>query len=102
MAEHLKQCRRIIISNENLPLLGTRYSYVDYEEFFEKAFAPLEISDEELLTIPETIEQKQEEPAEEEEPQDEGGDDFGDDLFFEDTNNESDRGGFDFDEDFYR
>lgn len=102
MAEHLKQCRRIIISNENLPLLGTRYSYVDYEEFFEKAFAPLEISDEELLTIPETIEQKQEEPAEEEEPQDEGGDDFGDDLFFEDTNNESDNGGFDFDEDFYR
>ena len=42
------------------------------------------------------------EPAEEEEPQDEGGDDFGDDLFFEDTNNESDNGGFDFDEDFYR
>ena len=52
MAEKLKGCRRIIISDENLKLLGTKYSYVDYEDFFEKAFAPMQISDEQLLNIP--------------------------------------------------
>lgn len=53
MAERLRGCRRIIISEENLKMLGTRYSYVEYEEFFEKSFAPLEISNEQLLNIPE-------------------------------------------------
>jgi tetratricopeptide (TPR) repeat protein len=56
MAERLKGCRRIIISEENLKMLGTRYSYVDYEDFFEKSFAPLQISNEELLNIPEGVE----------------------------------------------
>lgn len=58
MAKLLKGCRRIIISEENLKLLGTRYSYVDYEQFFEKSFAPLRISDEPLLNIPAGIEQQ--------------------------------------------
>lgn len=53
MAARLRGCRRIIISEENLKMLGTKYSYVDYEEFFERSFAPLQISDEQLLNIPE-------------------------------------------------
>lgn len=60
MAERLKGCRRIIISEENLKLLGTRYSYVEYERFFEQSFAPLQITDEQLLTIPEGLEQREE------------------------------------------
>ncbi len=63
MAARLSGCRRIIISEENLKMLGTRYSYVDYEEFFERSFAPLKITDEELLNIPESIGQPAEEPA---------------------------------------
>lgn len=56
MAERLKGCRRIIISEENLKMLGTRYSYVEYEDFFEKSFVPLQISNEELLNIPDGVE----------------------------------------------
>ena len=61
MAARLNGCRRIIISENNLKMLGTRYSYVDYEEFFERSFVPLEISDEELLNIPEAVETPKEE-----------------------------------------
>ena len=53
MRPHLSHCRRLIISQQNLSLIGTRFSYNDYDEFYEKTFAPLTISDEQLLTIPE-------------------------------------------------
>jgi hypothetical protein len=102
MAEKLQKCHRIIISNDNLKLLGTKYSYRDYEQFFEEAFAPLPISNEELLSIPETIIQKEETGNETENTKDDEEEDFVDDLFFENTNTESDNGGFDFEEDFYR
>ena len=95
MAARVKGCRRIIISQENLPLLGTKYSYVDYEKFFDDALAPIDISKEQLLNIPESVEQEQEEePAGEPagnteyqdnfnntEPQYNGGFDFGDDFY---------------------
>ena len=55
----VRQCRSIVISDHNLSLIGTRYSYQDYDEFYERTFAPLTISDEELLQIPETIEQEE-------------------------------------------
>lgn len=35
------KARPIIISNENIPLIGTKYSYNDYDEFYVKNFAPL-------------------------------------------------------------
>lgn len=91
MANRLHGCRRIIISEENLKLLGVRYSYTDYEKFFEYAFAPLRISDEQLLNIPESVEQQQEPSSDEEESTDDGTD-----------YPQEDDGGFDFDEDFYR
>jgi tetratricopeptide (TPR) repeat protein len=51
----LRPCRRIVISEVNLRLIGTRYSYNDYEEYYERTFMPLEISNEELLQIPEEV-----------------------------------------------
>ncbi|UKK48979.1 tetratricopeptide repeat protein [Prevotella sp. E9-3] len=57
----IHKCRCIIISDHNLSLIGTRYSYQDYDEFYQRTFAPLTISNEELLEIPEVIEQPDEE-----------------------------------------
>lgn len=48
--------RAIIISDDNLELLGTQYSYNDYDKFYERHFVPLRISTVRLLTEPETIE----------------------------------------------
>ena len=53
MRTHLRHARSLIISRRNLKLIGTHFSYDDYDEFYEKTFAPLNISDEQLLTIPE-------------------------------------------------
>lgn len=116
MAARLRGCRRIIISEENLKMLGTRYSYVDYEEFFERSFAPLKISDEQLLNIPETVEQPEtddesgsgEGTPDDAQPARVSDYDNGLDLPAVDNsdnnndNKEPPSGGFDFDEDFYR
>ena len=64
MAARLKGCRSIIISQHNLAFIGTRYSYKDYEEFYERTFAPLEITNEELLQIPTDIKQPDEDEEE--------------------------------------
>ena len=83
----LRQCRSLVISQQNLALLGTRFSYDDYDEFYRKTFQPLQISEEQLLIIPETIEQPEDEEEldeEEEEEEDDspnGGLDFGEDFF---------------------
>ena len=53
MSEQVKDCRSLIISEKNLPLLGTAYSYDDYLKFYEDKFIPLKISEEELLIVPE-------------------------------------------------
>lgn len=98
MANSLKGCRRIIISDENLKLLGTKYSYVDYEKFFEQRFAPLQISNEQLLNIPESVEQ-QEEPAAEEDNNDNSEQQ---DMNINNNNGSQNDGGLDFDEDFYQ
>ena len=52
MTEQLRHCRSIVISEQNLALIGTRYSYKDYDEYYERTFQPLQISNEELLKIP--------------------------------------------------
>ena len=88
MAQRLSACRSLIISDHNLNLIGTRYSYRDYEEFYQQTFAPLQISNEELLLIPDIIIQNEEDddaaPTEREEAP---------------TKNNSNTG--DFDEDFW-
>ena len=84
MTQQLRGCRTLIISQQNFALVGTRFSYNDYDDFYQKTFAPMEISDEQLLTIPESIEQ----PEDEEETDGEEDDDATvpqtDDLDFDD------------------
>ena len=48
----LSGCKAIVISDKNLPLLGTNFSYTDYQDFYDKNFAPLKISSQPLLTEP--------------------------------------------------
>ena len=101
MADMLRPCRPIIISEKNLPLLGTNYSYRDYEIFFEKELEPLEVSDKDLLDEPETIIQSEddEEPAtDSEEPT--GNDE--DDPLFNDAPQQQNGGYMEFDDDFWR
>ena len=100
MAETLRPCRSLVISDINLTLIGTRYSYKDYDEFYEKTFMPLQISNEELLQIPEGVEYLNEEDLEE---------DSEDTEDAEDSENNEDapaqpkqqNNGFDFDPDFW-
>jgi hypothetical protein len=40
----------------NLALLGTRFSYDDYEVFYEDTFVPMKVSQEQLLIRPDEIE----------------------------------------------
>ena len=83
MNEAVKGCRSLIIGDANLPLLGTRYSYDDYQQFYEDTFVPLKVSEEQLLTIPEGVVQPDiedmGEPESEDDSEDENEDD--DDLF---------------------
>ena len=91
LADLLKHCRSLIVSEQNLPLLGTVFSYADYELFFEKQLAPIEISKKPLLEEPETIIQKEEEDEEETEDTDNP-----------ENANENNGGYIEFDDDFWR
>ena len=67
MADILTQCRSLVISDVNLPLIGKRFSYRDYDEFYERTFLPLQISNEELLQIPTEIINEDDEDVEDSE-----------------------------------
>ena len=56
LRNHLAGTMRLIISEKNLPSLGTRLSYDDYQLFYERELAPMEVSKENLLLNPENIE----------------------------------------------
>ena len=93
MASLLQGCRTLIISQPNLALIGTRYSYDDYADFYQRTFQPMTISDEQLLTIPNGINAPEEE-------------DDGDDAEEETEGEEDDEPAmqnddFDFGEDFF-
>ena len=90
LATMLQRCRSLIVSEQNLPLLGTVFSYADYELFFEKQLAPIEISKTPLLDEPETIVQEKEPEAE------------GEDDDEEETENTGNGGYIEFDDDFWR
>ena len=57
MKERLASCRSLIISEANLQLIGRQFSYDEYQQFYEQEFAPMRISKEQLLLIPEDMEQ---------------------------------------------
>lgn len=52
LASLLKHARTFVISDVNLELLGTNFSYDDYDKYYTKHFAPLKISTFQLLTEP--------------------------------------------------
>lgn len=55
MSEILKKVRVILISEENLKLLGKAFSFDDYAAFYEKHFAPLQIKEDLRLDEPSEI-----------------------------------------------
>ena len=64
-----QKARPIIISVDNLPLLGTVYSYDDYGKFYNKHFAPLKISTFNLFTEPvEVVKENSDKDAEMQQP----------------------------------
>ena len=52
MMNAAKGSRSIVISNENLPMLGTQYSYNDYDAFYTEHFQPLKIDNPYMLYEP--------------------------------------------------
>ncbi len=101
MADMLHPCRGVIISEKNLPLLGSTYSYRDYEEFFEKELEPLDVSPEPLLDEPEIITQEEEEDVQPatDSNQPTANDD---DPLFNDLPQQQNSGYMEFDDDFWR
>ena len=99
MSDKLRGLRRLIISETNLKLLGLTISYQEYQEFFDKVFAPMQVTTEQLLDNPETIQQPDEEDEGDKQEESESPDD---DLFNNNVNGNTNTGGYDFDEDFYR
>ena len=61
--------RALVISDSNLELLGTQYSFNDYDKFYDEHFMPLRISTVRLLMEPESIEYQ---PQEEKKPAEDG------------------------------
>ena len=53
---HLSGVMRLIVSEKNLPLLGTQLTYDDYQQFYERELAPMQVSKDNLLINPESIE----------------------------------------------
>ena len=45
LAAHVRKGRVVLISAENLPLLGTAYSFDDYRRFYDEHFAPLPVEE---------------------------------------------------------
>ncbi len=52
MRQRLEGIRAILISETNLKLLGTRYSYDDYAEFFDAELSPLDVPEDLILDEP--------------------------------------------------
>ena len=104
LADLLHQCRSLIVSEQNLRLLGTTYSYRDYEVFFEQQIEPVEISTQPLLEEPESITQE-EDPEEVDTGQEDTGDRpqaNDDDLFFDGPAPQNSNTDDIFDDDFWR
>jgi tetratricopeptide (TPR) repeat protein len=95
----LRSCRSLIVSEDNLRLLGTVYSYRDYELFFEQQIAPVEVSDKPLLDNPAVIIQQSEE---DEEPQSNQQQEPSGDPLFDDLPQQQGGGYMEFDDDFWR
>ena len=108
MTALLRHCRSLIVSEPNLRLLGTSYSYRDYELFFEQQIAPFEVSPIPLLDEPESIiqaeeqEEATEEPSEETPSQPANSNAQPDDFILDAPQQQNNSGFPEFDDDFWR
>ncbi len=105
LADLLHACRSLIVSEQNLKLLGTTYSYRDYELFFEKQIEPVEITNRPLLEEPDVIIQDADEEGESQEPKANGqqpSNDMPDDPLFNNGPVQQQNDFPDFDDDFWR
>lgn len=55
IVQNMTGSRRLIISTQNLPLLGQQFSFDEYDAFYAKHFAPLKVSTLYLLAEPSEI-----------------------------------------------
>lgn len=81
MATLLKGIRSMLVSEENMKLLGTEYSFDDYKQFYDAHFAPMRVPGDLRLDEPTDLKVIDPDDAAPEEEQDEGedgttGDDF--------------------------
>jgi len=103
IARLLRPCRSLIVSEKNLSLLGTAYSYRDYEVFFQKELEPIIISEEPLLEKPETIIQEEEEEEEVSPEGEQPQQSIDSDDFFPDAPQQQNNSGYpEFNDDFWR
>ena len=70
-----EKARSLVISEENLALIGTNFSYADYQAFYDEHFAPLETVKQPLLNEPvwnlrDSEDEPSAKPAEEKTPAD--------------------------------
>lgn len=70
-----EKARALVISEENLALIGTNFSYADYQAFYDEHFAPLETIKQPLLNEPvwnlrDSEDEPSAKPAEEKTPAD--------------------------------
>ena len=56
MARRLEGIRTLLISEDNLKLLGTDFSFDDYKAFYDEHFAPLDIPEDLQIDEPENLE----------------------------------------------
>ena len=100
MADRLKPCHSLIISEKNLALIGSRFSYDEYEQFYEETFVPMEVSQEQLLTEPEHVDMPDiEDMGEDEEENQESNNE--DDDFFQNQPRQTKAQDIDFGDDFW-
>ncbi len=56
MRTRLEGIRTLLISDENLKMIGKEFSFDDYTEFYDKNFAPLEVPEDLKIDVPADLE----------------------------------------------
>lgn len=82
MAPVVKGIRSMLISEENLKLIGTDFSFDDYKNFYEQKLAPIEVPEDFFLDEPTDVQIKDFEDVEEETPDEEDEEEVEDDDDF--------------------
>ena len=75
VVNRMGKARTIIISSDNLELLGKQYSFNDYDEFYSEHFAPLRVNTDDLLNEPSEFGYEKEPDLKKPTPTGEDGDD---------------------------